>query len=362
MAQEWACEPHTRAKHALLRAYVDAWVPIIAHAAIRIGRREEIVLIDAFAGPGGYTTGDAGSPLILLNAVLSRSELRAAWSAQRFRVLLIEQDPTFAAALLARVAALGDLPPNVTVDVRHGRFEAEIDLELQRRRGGASPSTFAFIDPFGYSRSPMDLTRSLRIGQRVDTLTFVPFENVTRFLGRVGQEAAMDNLFGSPEWRDAILMSGAQRTEFLIALYRRQLTGPGQGRHSLVFGVTTRDGHDYRLFFSTDHPVGVERMKDAMWKVDPVNGAQFVASPMEGEPVLFSVEPDLGALRRVVVARFAGRSVAVDDLEKFVTLETAFRKQHLRSALKPLSEAELTVARPTGKTRGWPVGSVLTFR
>lgn len=366
MAQEWACEPHTRAKHALLRRYVDAWVPIIASTAARFAPGEEITLIDGFAGPGGYTTGDDGSPLILLKAVLDRPEVTAAWSQLRFRFLFVEREQSFVEALRSRLDALGPLPSNVAVELRHGRFEEEIQSELDRRAARRSaPPTFAFIDPFGYSQSPMDLTRSLQLGPRVDTLTFVPFATVVRFVGREQQDAAMDKLFDSPAWREAIAMSGAERQQFLADLYRKQLTAPGQATYSLMFSVRTGDGNDYRLFFATEAVRGVEKMKDAMWSVDPQAGAEFVADPMEGQPVLFDVkrEPDLSELARVVATRFTDSTATVLEVERFVTLSTAFRKQHVRRAMAPLEKSGcLEVRRPPGKARGWPEGTLLIFR
>ncbi|MFZ7121222.1 MAG: three-Cys-motif partner protein TcmP, partial [Eubacteriaceae bacterium] len=44
----WAIEPHTEAKHAILRKYLDAWLPIITRW------NGKVLYIDGFAGPGEY--------------------------------------------------------------------------------------------------------------------------------------------------------------------------------------------------------------------------------------------------------------------------------------------------------------------
>ncbi len=56
----WALEPHTAAKHAILRRYLQAWFPIMASANARF------LYIDGFAGPGEYSGGEDGSPVIAL--------------------------------------------------------------------------------------------------------------------------------------------------------------------------------------------------------------------------------------------------------------------------------------------------------
>jgi hypothetical protein len=72
----WDLEPHTAAKHRVLRAYLDAWIPVMAPQALRVRHlmigEPRLLLVDAFAGPGRYATGEPGSPLIMLDAVLSR--------------------------------------------------------------------------------------------------------------------------------------------------------------------------------------------------------------------------------------------------------------------------------------------------
>lgn len=42
----WDMEPHTHGKHIVLRAYLNAWLPILGMTQGRI------LFIDAFAGPG----------------------------------------------------------------------------------------------------------------------------------------------------------------------------------------------------------------------------------------------------------------------------------------------------------------------
>ena len=58
----WPIEPHTSAKHQILRKYLDAWLPILGTY------NKRIVYIDGFSGPGQYAGGEPGSPIIALEA------------------------------------------------------------------------------------------------------------------------------------------------------------------------------------------------------------------------------------------------------------------------------------------------------
>ena len=52
----WELDPHTLGKHLVLRAYLDAWLPVMGSWQGRL------LFIDGFAGPGEYEGGEEGSP------------------------------------------------------------------------------------------------------------------------------------------------------------------------------------------------------------------------------------------------------------------------------------------------------------
>jgi three-Cys-motif partner protein len=65
----WEAEPHTLAKHGILKSYFDAWTAILARST----QSAELLFVDGFAGPGEYTNGEPGSPIVALNAVLNHT-------------------------------------------------------------------------------------------------------------------------------------------------------------------------------------------------------------------------------------------------------------------------------------------------
>jgi three-Cys-motif partner protein len=75
----WPADPHTLAKHAILRRYLQAWFPILTRQASavarqsRAGSNREILFIDGFAGPGEYSNDKEGSPIIAIKAALDHA-------------------------------------------------------------------------------------------------------------------------------------------------------------------------------------------------------------------------------------------------------------------------------------------------
>lgn len=89
---QWRLEPHTAAKHEILRRYMNAWFPILGSYHGRV------VFLDGFAGPGIYADGEPGSPRDHYESLADQFEL--------FK------------------RAYGGLPPNVKVRVEQTTFEA----------------------------------------------------------------------------------------------------------------------------------------------------------------------------------------------------------------------------------------------
>ncbi len=67
----WPADAHTLTKHRLLKNYFEAWAPILSHA--RGIQGSELLFVDGFAGPGQYSTGEHGSPIVAINAILDHS-------------------------------------------------------------------------------------------------------------------------------------------------------------------------------------------------------------------------------------------------------------------------------------------------
>lgn len=351
----WSRDAHTAAKHAILAAYVEGWYPVMAFQSLKVGG-SKLLVVDGFAGPGTYSGGEQGSPLILIESLLRHSQFEK-FEKVRFTFLLIEHDRTRFEHLQGQIEGLS-LPKNVAVEMINGEFEesfGEIVRHVAEADGKTLVPTFAFIDPFGYSSASMSLTGKFLEFPRSEALFFLPLSFIQRFVGREGQDAAMTNLFNSDRWKDAIQLKGESRRAFLLDLFESQLEAQGGVRYVRSFRLVTGDGNDYRLVFATGHEKGLELMKSAMWKVDPIGGVEFRATTRSGQDVLFEQKVDTRPLLRELRAQFGDRIFTVDEAATVTLKDTPFLpSSHLkRLTLQPAERAGIiSVERPEGARSG----------
>jgi len=352
----WELEPHTRAKHEILKRYLQAWVPILS-----LGRFPRVLYVDGFAGPGIYSGGEPGSPIIALRAARDQQVPIAA----EISFLFLEQKAARAEILEKQIAAEApSLPPNFRFRVRNDTFEAAFGrvLKSYETRSQRLPPTFAFIDPFGWD-VPFSIVAKIMNYPNCEVLVTFMYEEINRFIGHPDQEKNFDRFFGCEDWREGIALVGPEkRNRFLHDLYMRQLRTAADVKYVRSFQMRNeRDVTDYYLFYGTNNLLGLEKMKDAMWRIDETGEFMFSDATDPNQTVLFA-EPRLDLLRDAIGKRFGGAEATRDEIEKFVLGETAFRKAHYkRNVLRPMElagEIEPVNPRPSRKPGTYADGSL----
>ena len=109
---------------------------------------------------------------------------------------------------------------------------------------------------------------------------------------------------------------------------------------------------DYYLFFATNNPLGLKKMKEAMWKVDKSGEFRFSDATDPNQLVLFGNEPQFEILRDQILHQFRKTEASVKTVEDFVVQRTAFRETPFKRILKILETQEpplLKVVNPSPK-------------
>jgi three-Cys-motif partner protein len=331
----WDLEPHTRAKHEILKRYLQAWVPILSQGGFR-----EVLYIDGFAGPGRYSKGEPGSPVIALRAALDQQvEIKAA-----VLFLFVEIDAQ-RASLLEQIVNEIQRPDRFRMKVAAGQtFQAAFDeiLKFYTAKKKNLPPTFAFIDPFGWSGVPFATVEKILSFPSCEVLVTFMYEEINRFIGNPDQERNFDSFFGTGKWRQAIgMIDPRARNRFLHDLYLSQLRDQAGAKYVRSFEMRNdRDVTDYFLFYGTKSLVGLRKMKEAMWRVDESGEFRFSDATDLNQLVLFLKSPDFDQLTRAILARFRGSQKTVADIEEFVLADTGFRETHYKT--KVLRSLELS--------------------
>jgi three-Cys-motif partner protein len=352
----WKLDEHTRAKHELLLAFFNKWVSVHSgYFASRPGGGL-VRIYDGFAGPGVYAEGESGSPLILMRALCTNTNLKQRWSAVRYDLHFVEKHKGRAETLEAKLhefeAAMRERGPGWSERVRWtvtcGRYEEHVPQQVDE------PSAlFLFLDPFGYSHAPMELTKDLVQQPKSDTLIFLPLSFVNRFKDRAGQETALDRFFGTREWRG--VPDGPQRPATLLDLFKKQLRKAGL-RWVGSFRLKPDPSNEYFIVGGSGHLKGWASIKEGFWAVDGVNGREYLAPKptapgqqhldfLEREPQ----KPNTAQLLAMLRQKFGTAPFTVEQAMD-LTAESRFLDTHLkRFTLAPAEKAgTLVVTRPAG--------------
>jgi three-Cys-motif partner protein len=353
----WELEPHTAKKHDILRSYFQAWLPIMASWNGRV------LYIDGFAGPGKYSKGEDGSPVIVLKAARDHNfKIKA-----ELVCLFIELDSTRFQHLEAILEELRPtLPKNITFKSIKGAFNeqlAQVFAFLQEQKKTIAP-TLVFVDPFGFSHTPFSTIAKVMENRRCEVLVNFMYEEINRFLSHPDHTDTFDALFGTNTWREALQAeTAAERRRIIHDLYLKQLRTVAKYVRSFQI-LNSGNRTDYFLYFATNDLTGLRKMKEAMWRVDKSAGAQFSDYTDSSTQLrLLEKEPDYARLQNLLVDRFRGKRFTIDELEDWVTADTEFLPTHLRKkALSPMEKdgALIVVQSATGRRKGtFPSGTVL---
>jgi three-Cys-motif partner protein len=354
----WAIEPHTEAKHKILRKYLDAWFPIMA----KFNRR--IVYLDGFSGPGRYTGGQPGSPIVALQC----AQTHRAPLASELVFLFIEERQDRADHLTSEIVQLL-CPDRFKIDVKCGEFATKLTeiIDGLDRDGNRLAPTFAMIDPFGFSGIPYTLIQRLLSKDRCEVFISFMVDSINRWLTHPDDiiRAHITETFGTEE-PFAIAMAAENRVVALKDIYHRQLGKIA----AFVRYFELRDLNDrvvYYLFFASNNATGHYKMKEAMWKVDPLGEFSFSDATNPDQRILFVNSP-VEILKSDLIREFrpAGE-ITIGRVETYVYGHTGFLRKHMGEVLSNLeSEGLVKIApvKPDGKKRRantYPNDALITF-
>lgn len=343
----WPRDPHTAAKHQLLKLYLSAWAPIL------LSRHDLITYAEGFSGPGIYTNGEPGSPVVAYEVFAGALHRYP----KRLRMCLMEEDKRRVEELrhqMARAQARQSAYVNqrLSVDIREGDFHPSL-LQRLRATGSLGKPLFVLLDSYGGPDIPYSLLRELAQQPSTETMvTFAP-SFLTRFAGtNDGQRQRGDAAFGGQEWQAVFRKPKSEKFAFLREQYRQTLRRAGF-THTLHFEMVDEGGRVLYLMFGSSHDRGLEKMKEAMWAVDRSHGVRYRDPKDPDQQQLdLELEPDTSPLRRIlldyVLSSPSGRTVA--ELKRYTLLETVYKPGQVIRLVREMRDAEAVSTEPKAVT------------
>ncbi|WP_421122002.1 three-Cys-motif partner protein TcmP [Aquihabitans daechungensis] len=337
----WERDPHTEAKHTLLRRYLSAWFPIMA----RKFRSEGITFLDGFAGPGEYTNSAESSPTIALRQALRDDVVQCGSDT---RLVFIEEQKGRAEHLRALLDARfpqAQRPRRCTTEVVHGKCGNHYSSSIDKLGGWRGP-IFANLDGWG---ADTDYEIVERIAKQQSSEVLVTFQDQFFIRFAAGEQESGERVFGHSRWRQVDQLPTNEKQPFLLALYRQGLHDAGF-THVLTFEMVDERGHSLHLFFGTTSVVAVEKFKEGLWEVDGFAGQRF-RDPRDPNQLTFDIlEPDFTPLANIVMDLLQERERTMEELCQYALLETIYKPTHVKPVVDRLRDQRRVEIPITGRS------------
>jgi three-Cys-motif partner protein len=266
--------------------------------------------------------------------------------------------------------------PNVEIRIMHGEFADKVDKIVAYLKTCPNSPTFSFVDPFGFGQSPFD-----KFGQLMHNENSEIFVNLMcGFMNRFKEHDdpnVTDKIKTILNLSDlSAIIAASDSIDAVCASFEQPLKNIG--KFTLKF-LMRDEMHirDNAFFFCGRNSKGFEKIKEAMWKVDPENGNSFSAhreaqaeARTKVQRTLFESGAQTSRLGALLADHFKGRrDVPVSKIFAWVVESTdVFLPTHARKELESLlSRGRITYTDPSGSQRkraknAWPDRLLVTFQ
>ena len=341
---------NSEVKARIVSTYFSAWANVIMPSVAKRGGK--IRYIDLYAGPGRYKSGEASTPLLIVQKAIADPQMASMLVAQ-----FNDAEEEHAVALEAEITRLTGVEklahrPRVTC--------REVDDEIAQRLGQARlEPTFSFIDPFGFSGLTMKMIRAVIKDWGCDCVFFFNYTRINAGLSNSFMNLHMNALFGSERadtLRTRLLgLTPELRQAAILEELANAIRGAG-GEFVLPFTFKSASGArtSHMLIFVTKHFLGYSIMKDIMARESSTEDEgvrSFCYSPAdESTPWLFSLRQPLGTLKQSLLEEFAGLEIGLEDIYKSHSVDSPYVKKNYRQILKQLeSDGAISARSTTGR-------------
>jgi len=333
----WDRSPHTAAKHDVYARYLAKWFPILVQ-----GWGGEATYAEGFAGPGVYTRGEPGSPVVALRVLLDSGLGR---QVRRVRLLFVDLDKRCVDLLERRLEMTasqrqttieGLRQHGVEVEVVRGRCDETLEPLLDRYASWSHP-LLVNLDTFGAS-VPAALLKRVAATPAGEVLITMGPDYFTRF-ATAEDLTHGDAVFGGEHWRAVAAVPSQGKSDWLLEQYRTTVAEAGF-HFVLHFTLVDDRGHLLYLIFGTSNRKGLIKMKEAMWEVDRSHGIGY-RDPRDPDQQTLEIEcePQVAPLRRLLVVeltRRPNRQATEAELREFALRETVYKEAQASLALRDL--------------------------
>lgn len=327
-------------KTRIVEKYFDAWARVMVPTLKRRGDNK-LAYLDTHSGRGRYDDGSPSTPLLILQKALESADL-----CSMLVTVFNDIDPENCRKLEAEITRV----PNIQ-RLRHKPVVMNKEIEqdaatyfTQIRR----VPTFSFVDPWGYKSISREIVKALVSEWGCDCVFFFNYRRVNAAFSNPLFRNHIDALFGAKRAeRVSGELSGLrpdQREARILEELAQALKELATKLYVLPFVFKDEGGRrtTHCLVFVSKHELGLEIMKDIMAAESSVldqGVPTFTYSPAdERTPLLFSLARPLEALEDMLLERYAGQTLTMEQVYRGHHTEYRYVKKNYKAALLALEQ------------------------
>jgi three-Cys-motif partner protein len=345
-------------KTAIVSKYFWAWAKVIIPTAKKLGGR--IAYIDLFAGPGRYKDGTRSTPLLVLEQAIKDDDMR-----QMLVTIFNDADSNNTQSLETAIKALNNID---TLKHKPQIFTQEVGEEIVKmfEQMRLVPTLF-FVDPWGYKGLSLRLVNSVLKDWGCDCIFFFNYNRISMGLPNQVVDQHMNALFGeqgADELRRKLGPLKPYEKELTIVEELAEALKEMGGKYVLPFRFKNEKGNrtSHHLIFVSKHFRGYEIMKEIM-AYESSSADQgvpsFEYSPASyRQPLLFELSRPLDDLEEMLLTKFAGRRVIMEQVYQEHNVGTPYIKKNYKGVLRKLEASGKIVVDPPVTNRQKHKGEV----
>ena len=339
----WKAEPHTLAKITILETYLQIWFQIMGRSM----PGTDIFYVDGFAGPGEYENYPKGSPIAAIDSAKAALALSGGqWRAGDIHCTFIESDEN-RFNHLQQVLGQTEISQKIKIHLIPKSFSdgiAQLKSEIPRMFSNTSP-LFVFIDPFGATGVPFTIVEDILKSSCSEVLVNFDADGIARIYraeDKANSIVLLDEIFGTHDWEKGLaeINDFAGLCRQVLKFYKENLRRLPNIQYDFAFEMRTRTTTlNYYLVFASQHYLGLEKMKEAMKKVDQTGTYQFTDAHVNQYSLFRFDDPE--NYSPLLFDSFCGKTTRFEELRDFALNETPFTNP--KSMLKDLENKGLII-------------------
>lgn len=338
----WPYEEQTKIKHKVISYYMTIWLS-------KLGKYNDTFFMDCHGGCGAYidlstNTVGYGSSIIVDKIA---TEINANRSHKNY-ICVCENNKKNYENLLK---VWEDQSCSNLCRIRLDNFNNVIKEKSINNYYSTHPSLF-LIDPFGYDLV-MENMKNLMNHKGSEIIINFMYDHLNRFLSVANLDAQRDDFFGSHEWINAIGLSGRERENYLVELYKRKLKETTKAKFVFAYRLCFPDRNQtyYYLIHATNDIQGIVYMKNSFAGVN--NGRLEYLGKYQNALTLFDLDNYKNEdIARNVLKKYTGKTIQFINLLEEIIEDIPFLEKDLSDAISMLEKEKKVNVRRVSSKRG----------